>query len=561
MSQRSAKSEAMTRASSKGSTSSRVGNLPFTGRMAPPLLSSSRLDNPAIEAWETQEQPLSSYTFSHQPHQRSNSHRKPNLERVPELVLEDPAAWMARTGGLITPSVSPIVSSTTPAHRLSINTQHEMFGMQIPTTPSSDLQSLTTATTLNSTSMSRQNSFQCENLPESIEMMRFNSQASFSTDINDCDHVYAQVAPHFTSSYQVRRSSEDEQSQLLVGLGGSTSHDSQFPQSFPSAEALVQFPSCGSFGERMEKSHSNESTLSTSSTSSRSKNRLQEQIEVAAARPLMPKGGKSTAMSRDNSSQSMARSQSKDGSQDKVAISKPTYQRPKHDRVYCNQCDDYPDGFRGEHELRRHQDRQHKVMVKKWVCITPSNLNDSPKPAVPLAKCKACTHQQKKYGAYYNAAAHLRRAHFKPRPKGRSKIAKAEDNAKRGGKGGGNWPTMEELKPWMMEVEEMAPNYPLSVAQQEEADASDDEIDDISIVDGTQHLNSQIYQENYTCPSPTDFFGMNMPMTNLDMHSQQSSFCQNAYSSFSNDPYGSSIPQVFEDQYSGLDHVNFPSYQ
>ncbi|RGP76601.1 hypothetical protein FSPOR_32 [Fusarium sporotrichioides] len=43
----------------------------------------------------------------------------------------------------------------------------------------------------------------------------------------------------------------------------------------------------------------------------------------------------------------------------------------------------------------------------------------------------------KRYGAYYNAAAHLRRAHFRPH---------------RVGKASGDWPSMSVLKDWMREV-------------------------------------------------------------------------------------------------------------
>jgi hypothetical protein len=123
-------------------------------------------------------------------------------------------------------------------------------------------------------------------------------------------------------------------------------------------------------------------------------------------------------------------------------------------------------------------------MVKKWVCNTPSATacdlaQSAVMPAVLLSSCKACQ-QKKQYGAYYNAAAHLRRAHFKPKSKGRSKSSgKLEDAQKRGGKGGGNWPTMEELKPWMIEVEALATDYMLTAAQPDEADAFDDEYNDI----------------------------------------------------------------------------------
>lgn len=113
------------------------------------------------------------------------------------------------------------------------------------------------------------------------------------------------------------------------------------------------------------------------------------------------------------------------------------YQRAPLRRVYCDKCNEYPEGFRGEHELRRHTDAKHSAMVRRWVCCEAENARDaSPKPVVSLSSCKACM-AQKQYGAYYNAAAHLRRAHFSPH---------------RGGKASGDWPPMSVLKDWMREV-------------------------------------------------------------------------------------------------------------
>lgn len=116
---------------------------------------------------------------------------------------------------------------------------------------------------------------------------------------------------------------------------------------------------------------------------------------------------------------------------------KPAYQRPPLRRVFCRKCNEYPEGFRGEHELRRHTDAKHAALVKRWVCCEPEGHSPAaPQPTIPLTSCKACV-MQKHYGAYYNAAAHLRRAHFNPH---------------RGGKASGDWPPMSLLKDWMREV-------------------------------------------------------------------------------------------------------------
>ncbi|KUJ15236.1 uncharacterized protein LY89DRAFT_106934 [Mollisia scopiformis] len=516
LSQRSATS--MTRTNSRGTSSQQTGNVPFTqhGAMPPTLNTESRRrEHPAMMAW-AQDPPLTSYTFSHQPTQQS---RKPELDLVPELdhLGEDPGDFLYRTSGTLT--LPPTVSITS-ARQISSTSMSQLqstsmasmrdpsqsapspYHLPIPSTPTSD--SLTTATTLTS-SMSRQTSL-CtvpEPLLESIQMMKFNSNASYSSDVHDDQPMYDQVA-HFPSSHHSRRSSNEEQSQLLVGAGGA-SHESQFSHS-------LQMTSSPSYGEKMEKSQSNESTSSSLSSSSRNVKRLQDQINLAAARPLKPKGGsEDSTMSRENSSQSMTRLESKDGSQDKVAISKPTYQRPKHDRVFCKLCDSHQEGFRGEHELRRHQDREHKSMVKKWVCIEPTDGQSHPKPVLALARCKACAQQKKKYGAYYNAAAHLRRAHFKPKAKGRAKNSKGDDAEKRGGKGGGDWPPMSELKCWMKEVEEQASEFPLSDAQQEAADASDDE----TLEDDQFYSQQTISTMGSSIGFDTPFIADNSPILNL----------------------------------------------
>lgn len=69
--------------------------------------------------------------------------------------------------------------------------------------------------------------------------------------------------------------------------------------------------------------------------------------------------------------------------------------------------------------------------------------------------------------------ASLRRTHFNPRKKGRR--SKGEEHEKRGGKGGGHWPPMNDLKDnWMKEIEEIVTDDSPSLPDENEADAEDD---------------------------------------------------------------------------------------
>jgi hypothetical protein len=436
--------------------------------------------------------------------------------------------------------------------------------------------------------MSRQSSFSNDAILGPFEMINIHSNTSIFTDNNSADETTFHSGIPF-SSYSKLHSSNEEQALLLMGTGGA-SHDSHISLSYENDGASAPFTS--STVEDMKRSQSKESSVSSSSSRSRAAAQLQR-LNQLATRPIAPKaGGDENAMSRKGSFHTMVRINSRDGKEERVvaAIPKTPYQRPKHDRVFCDLCSDYPDGFRGAHELGRHQDRQHKDNVKKFVCVEPADgiIYPQYRPVNSLSKCKACSQQKKKYGVYYNAAAHLRRAHFRPKPRGRGKSTKVDEKSeKRGGKGGGDWPPMSELKRWMKEVCEVVSENQQAQADDDDDDDDDDDcsgngFDDDSMLShisngpaGQPEFDSSyLYSGDTTMldpyPTPTSTFdnqGMaNMQFEqlphqqNIDLHfnSSQSSFADSQFT-LMHDPmtYIDSFPQSFEDQSLGPDLFNF----
>lgn len=129
---------------------------------------------------------------------------------------------------------------------------------------------------------------------------------------------------------------------------------------------------------------------------------------------------------------------------DKYQISRLERHRVEKQKLFCDKCNKQPDGFRGAHELQRHKDAQHSRVRKVWVCV------DGSQDQTMLSNCKNCR-AMKTYPAYYNAAAHLRRMHFKPKPD-----VSQRGKTSRAGIGGGDNPPIEILKKfWMKQVVEV----------------------------------------------------------------------------------------------------------
>lgn len=346
--------------------------------------------------------------------------------------------------------------------------------------------SMTSGPTLETAPMSRSNSGMNDNsslLGHFNEMVRIESQRSAAGHSRQDRFDYSQqIMPHTQGGKATDPS--------FLGMGAN------LPDTFgPYASSVPLDAALGPHQHRMEKSASHSSTYSSSSddispgpdyNSSFPKQHLSMERSVSKDSNVSTRSANSVtlklrakvALTRQNDNAAKSRilqpkvaadikkevpeppSKGKDG---KAVIAKAKYERPKHPKVRCTHCNENPEGFRGEHELRRHTEAKHRATVKKWICRDPDTVGipHTETATKPLSDCKHCS-SRKYYGAYYNAAAHLRRTHFRVKPtrKGQgskngskgssSSIGKGEE--KRGGKGGGDWPSMAELKLWMVEV-------------------------------------------------------------------------------------------------------------
>lgn len=360
---------------------------------------------------------------------------------------------------------------------------------QSPATPTTG--ELTNATTLTSAAMSRQTSTAASSFCGGMSNLKLNPHTSdviSDTSINEEDSpLDFSSSLHNESNFL---SLNVDRSHLIGHTGGmvddSNSQSSIVPlfsSSFPLSPNFADVTS-------MKRSSSTETNASAQSRLSR---RSQEQ-GILSSRPLAPKIHNGEPMSRESSSSEhpLIRMISEDGSsKEVVSIPKAPYVRPPHDKVMCNLCTDHPQGFRGEHELRRHTDRKHSLVHKAWIC------QDISKDKKFLASCKKCT-SGKKYNAYYNAAAHLRRTHFNPKQKGvKGKMLPKE---KRGGKGGGDQPSMETLKLWMVETEE----YVLENLAPHDDDEADEEDANSNLPDdNAEEAYAPVSLEPSTAPTPS----------------------------------------------------------
>ncbi|KXT07333.1 hypothetical protein AC578_512 [Pseudocercospora eumusae] len=327
---------------------------------------------------------------------------------------------------------------------------------------------LSPPSSLASSDMSRQSSVSSASVIDAFDMMRVESSFSTASDlfpIDDLDASFVSCATEkpAVSSQPTIGFVDDGSAPLLSNVGyGLVGTDFSFTvdQKFPDAAAAAATTLGGqqiSHGQDLVRSTSQQSISSASSTGMKASERRRKHIEngrqsiAPKSLPDGPKATRATASDDQHDQHSKPVKRHEPTSNRKEAIAKAPYVRPQHPKLYCNMCNDFPSGFRGEHELRRHWDRAHAECRKVWICKEPS-VKTEWWPAKPLSICKQCK-QMKQYNVYYNAAAHLRRAHFCPRKRGRK--ARGEERESRAGKAGGDWPPIDWLKAngWLQEIE------------------------------------------------------------------------------------------------------------
>ena len=378
-------------------------------------------------------------------YRRTNSGHRLSMPVLSEVETAEfsPQEYLEHASFRTSPSSSQELSTSYQDTVSQIRSTHLWPSQEGPTLSPSSPHSGESSPLFSST-MSRQSSSITSSLSSGIDMIRIQSEGAGTCPSQDSTQCSTSLPNMITHNYQAYPT---------------ISYDLQ--QTVPSVDATATCtwsrmdPTKSAIGRELESP-------------------LQYKEDIIKKRPLTfeaPSAYESKAAILTNPPNPLIAIRSFDG-KEKCAIPRTVAPRPPRQKLKCPHCSKHPEGFRGDHELRRHIDRAHaKKSRKVWVCV------DASEGQTFLSKCKACT-RGKTYGAYYNAAAHLRRVHFKPKEAG----PKVKGIANRAGKGGGDWPPMEHLKSdWIREIDEHIDQTSASNTEDDTDESTDEPIDSLDL--------------------------------------------------------------------------------
>lgn len=393
-------------------------------------------------------------------------------DKSTKLQEYDPSAYFARSG--------PEGDEMTPqdaAQYAALLAQYASSGMPAPygqySSINSDINLPNSPTSLTDGSSFDGTMSRTTSLSDGIQMLRIGTNMSSISKAEDpCFSTY-HVSPGKPNGL-----ADATHSYLLHGVGfGSCPGDLSSPLSVaaPPMSAASSMTSQDYLASVSTVNHAHESMstgIQPSSTSEYNKSQQLQPLALRSHRGLQPYPA--TMQENQMLGHHVAQlvniaSADGTGTRSVASIPRTAYRRPAKQKLSCDQCKDHPQ-FRGEHELARHRERRHSTVRKFWIAVDRSVDGKF------LSNCKHCR-DQKKYYAYYNLAAHLRRIHFnkKDQPnRGRKRRgAPIPDAEKKGGKSGGDSPSIEWLKDngWIKEVDEVvlddAP-YPVDKLEDED---------------------------------------------------------------------------------------------
>lgn len=230
----------------------------------------------------------------------------------------------------------------------------------------------------------------------------------------------------------------------LVGIQSNSGSPTQ-PRAIPRPTELLISPMVSATD--MQRSGSNRSTASMRSTKStreeRRRNTLKMQVVRGNRTPIAAKGTSPVASKGPSPAKGSG-----------VGKKQPA-SRKKLPKVTCLQCGK---DFRGDHELRRHDNSTHAERSEGWRIVDPCLQGKIPKVPLknPLKGCKPCD-TGRIYNAAHNACAHFRRGHCMEKPARRSNGKVAEED-KRGGKAVGDDPPAQVIYDFFLERVYLARN-------------------------------------------------------------------------------------------------------